>query len=1189
MNLKLLLSIAISTILILNPLYAAKDNKKNLKRSAEEQLENKRPRKKAKISATQQKELDLEEEQKKDYPNPITWENIIQLSTKLTSKDLKNYIKNKITSENDKNIFLKIFKRLYCKNLSLNDNYFTIAPISKYMKLYYFKNEDKELHLIEAIENILKNPKFNKSIALEFLNIIISKKIPNNKIEIVKNCISEFTEEDNQSLFALSTFRYIANNYSKFTKESIQEYAKKIKPYKNLLTLNENKKGFDFKKYFSLSAFKNEDSFMCFINKNATQESINYLKTLNENEAKALKKIINKFDKKIDKNKFIDNLKNFHAKFPYLYLKNFSLPKEHTTLPIAGFFEKSSFYTMNDNELNIFLNDYVPLFKEKLGEFWKDAINASGLLSFKAIQEKCNILIEENAPNKDYQANFIYFMLDCIQINKFHSKIRETFSKKINSTSEEEDFLGMPSNEINEYINANIDLEITLPLARALTSLTQRNLLKSILKYPNLKTLDEISNLTQKINIINNLINNLKKFKNDSENYQNYKNISAKIFKKLFNLNLNLNCEKTAKDLSEFITFDLNVINNLHKSIIKLQEDAEEENPVSKLQKDPSILLQNNAIVNLEPITATQIIRILNLQKNNEFKNSLLSRYKIEKNKEIQKLINFKLKNLDEMNHADHLDEIEKMIKMISSYRFKFITMNSLEPLPKNLIPIFKTMLPEFNDIQISEIPSLIVLFIANESNMIESIDLLNGVFKLLEKIENPNILIRLNQDERNVLENVFKYFSTFSNFISNEKDVENRIFSDLREVDDTCEKRRESLLEFKDSLRQIIIRIANNYYADRQSMHSKKSHADVDKMIEKLSNELPLNNYAPFKIEPKELQKIKLKISDLFKLVTPHSEQENYNVFLDSLSISSEKSTIDSVNIFTINIHPKEADLNNTFSRSLENYYNQFLNNPKITKEEKERTSFREIFNKFCVHIEQNKRLSDKDQEITQNEINAYIDAFLSYHAKAAICKIIKMCILIKDDFSGPVKGNYMKGLFALLLRTILKIQKTTSNALDLQDKFLTLRNNLAYANIEYVDEKIKKKIPFQQALQEGQACPYGMSYNILEIFLNNTSSDKGLKILAADLIPVVMYIIQSEFERIDQLSISIKDKAEELKKSILQILSDPEKYDQTFWEEQKDAHIKIDEIIEGLQDQFTSSTNDMEESDEIQIEEEK
>ncbi|MDP1723413.1 MAG: hypothetical protein Q8L85_01765 [Alphaproteobacteria bacterium] len=1137
MNLKILLSIAISAILIVNPLFAAKDNKKNLKRSTvTRSSEVNPPKKKVKISYSDQKKLDLIEEQKNNYPNPIIWEDIIKHSLKLTSKESKNYIKNDINTEKDRNVFLNIFKRLYNKNLSLNDNYFIFTSIAKYMKLYYFTNEDTELHLIEAIENIMKNSKFDKSIALELLNAINLKKIPNDKTEIVKNFMSEITQEDDQSFFALAMFRYILSNYNKLSDTSMQNFAKKIRPYKNLLTVQ----GLNLKKYLTFGEHCDTSNILNFLHYSATQESKEYIQSLNQNEAEILKKILNQLDEKSNKNDFLQKLSSLSDKFPHLYLKNFSTAKNCFTCPIATFFEKSTFYTMNETELNIFLNDYVPLFKEKLGEFWKDAVNASALLTFVAIEEKCALLINEEIPNEIFQRHFILFLLDSME----QIKIKSEFSKKIDPETDDAYFRRMSSSEITQYISEIIDIELNSKLIHALITLTKRNLLTCILKNPNNKTLNEILNLHSNTNFLNDLINNLRNFETDDQNHKNYNEVLRKICKKLFTLNLNLKCEKTTKDLTEFIKLDVEIIKNLHKKIMILHQSTK---------------------------TAFQ-------------SNSLLSKYKIKKNEEIKNHVASILRDLSDNNHADYLKEIEKQIESISAIHLKTISTHRINPLPKNLIPIFAKVIPEFTETQINTIPFLIFLFMTGKENMVENMDLVNSVFNCLGMIFLPNMHIRINEIEKKTIANAFRYIYSYKNLITNETEVENKIFSDFQPVDAITKKRSDTLLEIKDYLQKVLRRITSQNYTDRQSAHTKKSHADVDNMIQNLCKEFSLKDYTAFTMTPPELFKTNLTIRQFFTLAIPNYDLETYNIFFDILSIPAEKNEENQTNMFSVNIHPKEMDLNNKFSKALEDYYTQFLNNPKISKDEKE-ISFREIFNKFCVHITENKRLSDKDPEMLPNEINTYIDAFLSYHAKATICKIIKICILSKDNFSDPIKGNYVKGLFPLLLRTILKIQNSTNDVIDLQDKFLTLRNNLAYANIEYVDEKIRKNTPFQEALLIGEACPYGMSYNSLEILLNNTTKDKGLKILTADFIPVVMHLIQPAFERIAQLNVSTDEKVKELKNSIVQTLSDPEKYDQEFWDEQKEAHKQIEDIIEGLRDQFQDTNPEIEEEDEIQM----
>ena len=160
-------------------------------------------------------------------------------------------------------------------------------------------------------------------------------------------------------------------------------------------------------------------------------------------------------------------------------------------------------------------------------------------------------------------------------------------------------------------------------------------------------------------------------------------------------------------------------------------------------------------------------------------------------------------------------------------------------------------------------------------------------------------------------------------------------------------------------------------------------------------------------------------------------------------------------------------------------------------------------------------------------------------------------------------------------MLRVILNIHATTPNQNDLKDKFLTLRNNLAYASLEYGLDL--------------SACTFGQTYNIIEQFLNMVHIDDIVSINASNFNQIFIALAQPEVELINASTGTAEDKLGKLKENIVLTLSDPSKYAQDFWQNIKDPLKQIDEFVDGLREHFEDDNdNNNEMDDQIIIEEE-
>lgn len=560
-------------------------------------------------------------------------------------------------------------------------------------------------------------------------------------------------------------------------------------------------------------------------------------------------------------------------------------------------------------------------------------------------------------------------------------------------------------------------------------------------------------------------------------------------------------------------------------------------------------------------------------------------------------------------NKNDSNNAIETLEKLRHLHR-KIQAINSINALQDNhLKNLLGNYFQNHSDTFIENIPKLIFYHITNAH--IDIKDILSNIFhKQLTYIAHPDRYQNLTATERNTINDILHYFLPCL-------EAEPNLLAPSQRVKMGNNDIYYELIDMRRHLNQIIARLngAEANYNDRQSLHNKETHKAIDDMIQELWTKFPLNkynlkrqNFIKFydsigNINDHKTNDItNLRIDLLINLFCTEEDFKKYNYFLfDTLRIPTltheELSNIFdqfSNNRLTLsnrlNSYSKEIELCNEFSIFLKHYFYEFKNNPTLTEVQKD-ISFREIFNKACIHLEEIKRISENGPILSKEEIHTYVNSFLSIHAKNLILKIVGSMNAERTEkqFYQPNRGSYADGLFALLFRTILTIIESTPNENDLNDKFLTLRNNLAHAHFEYVDLLADKEddygniITFEHALLIGTACDYGKSYAMLEPFLNVLNADNTITIDSSNFTPIIMNFIQEEVERIQTLNLTIDEKLTELKKSIIDKLKNSKTYTQDFWEDQTLNPLKqINEIVEGLRSCF-------EDDDEIMIEEKK
>ncbi|MDP1724498.1 MAG: hypothetical protein Q8L85_07325 [Alphaproteobacteria bacterium] len=1067
------------------------------KRKREEKKENKKLLKKRKLSR-------LEMEQELNYPEPITWEELLKSLEKKTSTYV-NFIKNEITDEKEKEDFLNAFKKIYKKNTTLLQNSKTAIILAKYFKKKYRTNIDNNMILIDIFHKITSKSKEITFSMPDVLNKFIKASVTKEKINFIKKTIDRLEKENKCPTLLFSVFNYILDNKN-ISDENVQTYVNDYE--KTNSTIKNNKKNIMLINQNS----KDEISFLEFFNNSINDENKKYfllLSTKNQQIIKStLKNISN--DKK---NFLLANIKKFHKNFPYIfktnYKKNNYRSRQHPIDSMCRHFNINSFLSMSDDQLKNFSNEYVNIFKEKLGKKWKEAICLCADLSFDQISLFCNLLSAIENPSSIIQNNLIHFASNIIGIEPPSSSVKKQFKDVFPDISE-------------KTLN---NIQIVILYNATFTCLENKN-------YP--------------------------------DNFKEIKRFLCSIFNFLNEDNI----EKT---------HEYEMIDTIYSIILEFVNNSKIKNSkirlylthiIIEIERFNLIMGNSQSLKTFYVLLKSKINTLFSSFQKTDDQNNLSTEIKINTN----------IKILDNINNSIHT---------IHNFFYKYNNMINLED---NLQKIFKGFLPNIPEHIILKIPSQVFLYMRiNDENIRASLD---SIFRTLNTLfRNPN-QPNLTEAERIEIKTILKYFTDYIKQYYDQLDemkfCEECLEKGIQAKDDQIYTQ---LQEIRSSLNRIYARLRGTHinYEERQSVHSDASHKAADDMIQDLWKKLPLDNYKynankflPYCNEDGTTNEQKTKtlndigIELILKSVILDIDLDKHLFFLHEILntpkdilnyiINYDENNSDHENAILLNSSYDEYKMSEVFHAYFTDYKYKFDNNPEISEHDKN-ISFRELFNKACIHLQKECRFHEYGPVFSIEEIREYENAFLRYRAKKLLLSIAQNAARKINEFSQPKRGQYSQGLFALLLRVILNIHATTPNKNDLKDKFLTLRNNLAYASLEYSLDL--------------SACTFGQTYNIIEQFLNMIHVNDVISINASNFNQIFIALAQPEVERINASTGTVEDKLDQLKANIILSLSDPSKYAQDFWHNINDPLKQIDEFVDGLREHF-------EDDDQIIIEEE-
>lgn len=852
---------------------------------------------------------------------------------------------------------------------------------------------------------------------------------------------------------------------------------------------------------------KEECSFLKFFNSTMNDQNKKYFASLSIKNQQIIKSIL--FYVNDDKkNILLNEIEKFHKKFPHLfkiyYKKSFYFNRQVSVNSMYRYFDIAFFYYLSDDQLKSFSDEYVSVLKEKLGKEWKKAIRICANLSFDKISLFYNLLSTIENPTDLMQKNLLHFANNMINISPPSPNITQKFKEFFPNISE-------------QHLN-NIEIVI----------------------------------------LYHATFNYLK-----NKNYSNYLNILKKHLHNTFK-NLNTIYKERTNESKE--------INIIYSILFEFINNSKIKNPQIALYLAEII----STIETLDPLLSETFCTLLKRKINTFF-----SFFKKENNphgisSEIRIYTN--INTLQNTNNS-----IYETIDFI--YKSKNIV-NLNDDLQKT----FKNYTPNIDEHITVKIPNLIFLYMRiNNENIRATLD---TIFRTLNQIVNDINQPNLTAAEQEEINSTINYFTNYINQhydkIDEIKFYEECIENGIQKNNDEIYTQLQTI---KLSLNRIYARLHNTRinYEDRQSVYTEASHKAADDMIQDLWKKFPLddykynaNKYLPYCNDDGTINAQKTKtlndigIENIFKSIVPDIDLNKHLFFLHEILntpkdilnyiINYDENNSDNENSILLNSSYSEHEMSKIFHAYFIDYKNKFNNNPKIKRHEKD-ISFRELFNKACIHLQKECRFHEYGPVFSIEEIREYENAFLRYRAKKLLLSIAQNAKQKINEFSQPKKAKYSQGLFALLLRVILNIYETTPNQNDLKDKFLTLRNNLAYASLEYSLDQ--------------SACTFGQTYNILEQFLNMAHVNDVISINPSNFNQIFIALAQPEVERINASTGTTEDKLDQLKANIILALSDPNKYAQDFWQTIKNPLIQINEFVEGLREHF-------EDDNEITIEEE-
>jgi hypothetical protein len=1129
MNIRFLSSFILSALFLIGPLHAVKDkintnnsdeeeramDDQNIedhqvpigdipkilqKRKRQEDGDGKKPIKKRKLSK-------LEIEQDKNYPETITWEELLKAIGSKRSVYI-GFITNEIRDEKEKEGFLNAFKKIYNKNQTLLKNANVAIALAKYFIKKYRTNIDPNMVLIDIFYKIKSMSKATKLSIPEIILKFNKKDINATRVAFIKKTFDNLLETERSPVLLFGLLNYLLDNKN-LSEKDIQVY---VENYETKTTIKKDKKNI----ILLSSRSQKEDSFSNFFNLNLSKKNAEYIKSLSENKQQILKCALEKLENS-KYNEYIENLRKFHEVFPYLFKTvekigyyrngNHSFPVDS----LCRCFKVKSFLSMSKEELKIFTDEYIAIFKLKLGKNWKKVIPLCSALSFDQISMFCHFLSAEDVLSEIMQDNFICFA-ECVG-SKF-------------------------------YVEKPLSFILIEKIRKLIPDISDKELnnIKMIILYNS--TFNSLGNVNYK-----------KKLKKISYCLMLVLEFLGKIRDEVL-------------DKSELVSLVCDILCNIAKhSNIKNAEF------ILYLAKNLTVLEYKK--MNAQNVPLFDVYYDL-------LKNKLFSLFSLEIKGNDEK------KNAPKMKRQANIKSLKTMCESIDSIQSFLNKSIRIVNLDNNLANIFKNYITNISDNLISKIPNLIFLNIGvNDENIRAALD---SLFRTLNQLADDRNWQNLTPDDHIELTEVIYYLTPYCKGLD-----EVKFFSDCIEKGIAVKNDYiyEQILERRDVLSRIYVRLNGTQinYNDRQSVHTSESHKAADDMIQDLWKTFPLDDYKynlgkeiKYYNEDGAINLNKtytlnnIGLENIFKSVVPDVDLEKHLYFLyEALNvprgilnyiINYDEKNSEKDNAILLNSSDEEYQMSKMFHNYFIEFKNKFKLDPNIPESQKD-ISFRELFNKACIHLQKERRFSVYGELYSAEQIRLYENAFLCYRAKKMLQSIVSKRARSLNEFRQPKKGAYDQGLFALLLRAILNVYATTPNLNDLKDKFMTLRNNLAYASLEYS--------------LENSACTFGQTYNILEQFLNNLGVGDVISVDSSNFNQILIILAQAEVERIKNTSGSVEEKLELLKSSIVRLLKDPKQYSQDFWDKIVEPLKTIEQTIEGLRTYFEED-----EDDEITIEEE-
>ncbi|MDP1974521.1 MAG: hypothetical protein Q8K37_00960, partial [Alphaproteobacteria bacterium] len=530
-----------------------------------------------------------------------------------------------------------------------------------------------------------------------------------------------------------------------------------------------------------------------------------------------------------------------------------------------------------------------------MGKKWKEAICLCADLSFDQISIFCNFLSAIENPSNIRQNNLIHFASNIIGISPPSSNVKQKFKDVFPDISE-------------QTLN---NIQILILYNATFTCLENKN-------YP--------------------------------DNFKEIKRFLCSIFN-FFNKN---NIEKTHEpetiDTIYSILFEfLNNSKNKNSKIRLYLAHIITEIEIFNLKSDNSHLLKTFYV-----LLKSKINTFFSSSQNINNQNNVSTEIKIHT----------KFKTLDTINNS---------IYTIHDFFYKYNKMVNLED---DLRKIFKGFLPNIPEHTILKIPSLVFFYMrTNDENIRASLD---SIFRTLNQLVSNTNLPNLTEAERIEIQTILKYFADYIKQYCDQLDeikfCEECLEKGIQAKDDQIYTQ---LQVIRSSLNRIYARLRGTQinYEERQSVHSDESHKAADDMIQDLWKKFPLDDYKynankflPYYNEDGKINEPKTKtlndicIKLILKSVIPDIDFDKHLFLLHEILntpkdifnyiINYDENNSDHENAILLNSSYDEHKMSEVFHTYFTDYKNKFDNNPEMSAHEKN-ISFRELFNKACIHLQ--------------------------------------------------------------------------------------------------------------------------------------------------------------------------------------------------------------------------------------------